>query len=226
MRARAAGRRVELCHDAELPAERTFDDVTVLDEVEIVQRLLRGLILVRHDPAVSDEHRHPLGCRPGLHVGQHSIAKCFTRVVAPQHWLIAEFGEYVGEPDAVQETFEQMRQQVAELQPSSIGALHRVIVDRRHHGERICAERRQFETALLQLRHEQAAHFVRQQSPCQIRLESTAVAVDGARIEAGHDAGTRRLSDRMRGHLNGTEDRTIAIHDAAEADHAAEPRGD
>ena len=151
-----------------------LDDVTVLDEVGIVQRLLRRLILMRHDSAVSDEHRHPLGRRPRLHVGQHAIAKSFASVVGPQRRLIAELAEHVVEPDAAQKTFEQMRQQVAELQPSSVGALHGVIVDGRHQRERVAAERRQFEAALLQLRHEQAAHFVRQQSARQIRLETAA----------------------------------------------------
>jgi hypothetical protein len=51
----AAGRRVQPRNNAELAAERRFDDVTVRDQVGIVERLLRGLIRMRHDSAVRQE---------------------------------------------------------------------------------------------------------------------------------------------------------------------------
>ena len=92
--------------------------------------------------------------------------------------------------------------------------------------ERIAAKRWKVEAALLQLRHEQTAHFVWQQSSRQVRLEAAAATAHSARIETGYDAGTRRLGDRMRGHLDGSVDRAIAIDRTAKAQHAAESSGD
>ena len=102
--------------------------MTVGHHVGIGEGFLGRLVRMRHHVAVGHEQRHPFRGRLLLHPRQQPGAKGLPIVPG-----------LVGEPGDLEELVEQVRQQVAELQPAAVLALHRVIVDG---GQDVCRWRR------------------------------------------------------------------------------------
>ena len=228
LRTRAAGCARELGQQAELTARVAHRDrVAVGDRIRIVQRLLGALIGMRGHPAIGDEDRLPFVQCLVLKAHQQAVAERLATVLRPEIGLAghAERGQFVSQADRAHEIHEQMRQQVAHLQPAAVAGAQRVIVQGRHHHGRV-GRRGQFGLApgaalRIDLDRQNIVHLVGQQPAQQRGLEHLPEAVPIAGAQRRQHARQQRLRGGVGGHLQGRIDRTGPRGQAAELQHAA-----
>ena len=100
-------------------------DVTVVDKVRVVERVLRGAVDCRGDTAVFDEDVEPfLGCLLA-HAHEHALAEFFAVGFCPgeRRAGVALVGVDVGEVDGGDVVVEEVLEEVAHLQPAAVPGL-------------------------------------------------------------------------------------------------------
>ena len=229
-----ASRRSAQPRDRSQPANgpelgvRHIHHVAVRDEVGVVERLLRRQPGLRRHVAVGAEDLHPRVGRTLAYPQQDPIARRLQIVRLPGggRALKALLGQELRQQlDRIQEGVEQVLEQIAELDPATVGAHHRVVVERRHaasHAGRIGDGG----AGTLRQLHEQQRHQVVRQEPLQqAGLHALPAARALARKQRRHDPlhGTQRAG--VRGHRHRGEGGAGSPNLPLEHAHAAGARG-
>ena len=223
-----AGDRSDLPQRAEI---RVVDppDVSVVDQIGVVERLARRQIGLRGDVTVAVEDLHPLVRGPLAHALQDEVARGLDRLVVPgpRGFLEARLRQHLGQKlEGVEEGQEEVFQQVPALDPAVVGGQHRVVVQGRH----VAAQRRQaghaLAGALRELNQQKLHQVVGQQRLQQAGLHALAPPRALARDQRRDDALHRSLRRRVDGDRNGRVARPPAPELPLEGQHPAAARRD
>ena len=150
------------------------------------------------------------------------VAESLQRLARPAHGVAFVFrlAQFVGEPGGAEEVGQQVRQQVAQLQPMAVLGAHRVVVQRRHGLGAVPSRLRALQNPFVpQLGHGHDAHLVGHHAAQHGGVEGEAVAGCLAPCQGGQE--------RRRGALRGGVDadlqrgvvRAVAVGDAGEGEH-------
>ena len=205
------------------------DHVAGTDDVGVLEALGGRQVRLGGDVAVRPEDLHPLVGRPFEHARQHQVAGDLDGLGGPCRRRTGEalVGEQVTEEvDRVEVGVQQVLEQVAELDPPPVGALHRVVVERRHvaagHQDVRCLDA----AALGHLDEQQLDEVERQQPLEQAGLDALEAGAAAPGEQRGDDALHRTVGGDVTADRHGRVDRTAPAQLALERHHPPGSCGD
>ena len=178
--------------------------MAVGNHVLIRQRILSALVRMRNHAAIGNEDVRPFSQRLGLHMLEQPVAKRLHHIALPAHRiaLVLLIPQFIGKACGTKEVGQQVRQQIAKLQPFAVLGTHRMVVERGHGLGAVPGNLGTFQNAFVpKLRHRHDAHLVRHHPPEQRGIEEETVATGFAPDERGQRCRRRRLRRGMNTHL-------------------------
>ena len=211
------GKRAQLRHAV------AFHHMAVRHAVFVRQGVLRRLVRVRDHAAIAHEAVRPVRQRAALHVFEQAVAERLAHFGRPAHGVafVLRVLEHFLEPGGAEEIVEEMRQQVAELQPLAIGGAHGVVVEGGHGLGAVPRRLGAFELArILQLHHRHDAHLVGHHAAQHGGVERQCRAGEFAPDQGGEHGCGGALRGGVGAHLQGGVVGAVAVGDAGEVEHA------